>query len=120
MVTKAFILSHGREFCIGTFTNVSAARVREICRNTALHRGYPVRIQWANPEWADSIISHRSEDTLEVRRIIRNTEDAIESLERTLTSTTNKKKRQQFKSKIRRHRSELRRLRRKEEALSKG
>lgn len=117
-VTKSFVMSHGREMCIGEYDNVPPNRVREICREAARNRGYPIRIVWGNPEWEDDVISHRSDEALKIRRVIRRREEEVASFKSAIISTISKKKRSDFRRKVKKLRSEIRRLQRQEKALT--
>ena len=110
-MNKMFIMSPRGEFCIATYTRMPPHQIVERARMTAQARGYPIRIEWANPEWDDQIISHRSDELLALRQKAKNIENSLQDLNRNLKATVLKSSRQKVLRQIRKAKKELRRIR---------
>ena len=110
-ITKMFIISPRGEFCIGTYQRMPPHRIIEEARMCAQARGYPMRIEWAHPDWDDLIVSHRSDELLALRQKAKQVAATLEDYERNLGATTRKSSRQKVLRQIRRTKKELRRIR---------
>ena len=117
--TKAFIISPRGQFCIAVYRRMPPNAIKDELRMVAQNLGYPICIEWANPDWKDTIISHRSEEELEIRKQIRYAELAIEQLEEKFSTTIQRQPRITIKREIKRWKSEIRRLNRQCKKLNK-
>ena len=120
LIAKAFVIDDARELCIAVFEaspRNSEKAIREECRRIALNRGYPIRIQWSNPSWGDTFISHRSDEVLVIRRDMRDAENRLELLSDRYKVSHGRKQKVSLRKQLKRLRGSIRRLRKKEHLL---
>lgn len=114
MLTKAWLMSDGKDYCIATYEKMPAKSIIAEMRCVARNRGYPVMIEWGDPNCEPYICSHRTDEHLKLRRRIERVKMDIQKRQIALSVTVNKKKKRVLRKELKQMKSELRRIQRAE------